>query len=160
MKGTNLAMNDHSGALVLQPLHCWVWCNTWNDYGCGYAELTGRISCCHPSISSCWVQTCQRLKQSNARTEAKAVLKLIYFWSAESSPEQQTNRSHPRSAHYKEKIKETLQPVQTGAVTLQLLHTSPPSKKKTSHIIPERGRELLTVLQRCPMPLILKDPVG
>lgn len=80
MKGTNLAMNDHSGALVLQPLHCWVWCNTWNDYGCGYAELTGRISCCHPSISSCWVQTCQRLKQSNAPTEAKAVLKLIFFF--------------------------------------------------------------------------------
>lgn len=104
MKGTNLAMNDHSGALVLQPLHCWVWCNTWNDYGCRYAKLTGRISCCHPSISSCWVQTCQRLKQSNAPTETKTVLTLI-FWSAESSPEQQTNRSHPRSAHYKEKKK-------------------------------------------------------
>lgn len=96
-------MNDHSGALVLQSLHCWGRCNTWNYYGCRNPKMTGRISCCHPSISSCWVQKCQRLKHTNAPTEAKDSSETDIFLSAESPPEQQTNRSHPRSAHYKEK---------------------------------------------------------
>lgn len=61
MQLTNLSMDDHSGSLVLQPLHCESWCDTWNYYSGRYPELTGRISCCHPSISSCWDQKCQWL---------------------------------------------------------------------------------------------------
>lgn len=34
------------------------------------------------------------------------------------------------------------------------------SPEKTNPFIPRVGGGLLTVLQRCPMPLILKDPVG
>lgn len=50
---TNLAMDDHTGTLVLQPLHSWAGSDTWYHYGGWYPKLTSRISRCHACISSC-----------------------------------------------------------------------------------------------------------
>lgn len=61
MQLTNLAVNDHGGTFILQPLHCKIWCDTWNHYGGRYPELTGRIRCRHTGVSSCGNQRCQRL---------------------------------------------------------------------------------------------------
>lgn len=158
MKWSHLAMNDHSGALVLQPLHCWGRCNTWNYYGCRNPKMTGRISCCHPSISPCWVQKRQRLKHTNAPTEAKDSSEIDIFLSAEltwAADKPLTSSLCPLQGKRDITVKSQPPCVQTGADTLQLVHTSllllPSSQNR---------RELLTALQRCPMPLILKDPVG
>lgn len=77
MRLAYLAMDHHSGALVLQPLHRWVWCNTWYYYSCRNPELTGGVSCGHTSISTCWNQKGSKITHSNTPAEAKITLTLI-----------------------------------------------------------------------------------